>query len=439
MQSNTPSRDTFSGKFGIIAAAAGSAIGLGNIWRFPYVLGENGGGAFLLVYLLFVIMIGVPVMISELLIGRKAQLNVFGAFRKLAPGKPWFMIGVMGVGAAFLILGFYAVVAGWTLQYVYYSLTNALAGNTPDQMIQVFEGVQATKGWSLFWTLLFMTGTAYIVSSGIEKGIEKYTKILMPLLVLIILVLNVRAVTLDGAMAGLDFLFNPDFSKLNSDVILEALGQAFFSLSIGMGVIVTYGSYIKKNESLGGTALSVSLADTLIAVLAGVAIFPAAFAFGMAPNQGPGLVFVTLPNIFNQMAGGYLFGLLFFVLLSIAAFTSSISLLEVVVAYFTEELKLRRKQATWIAAGIMSLLAALCAFSDNAFGAFDYVSSNILLPIGGLLVVIFVGWVMEKNLPRLEIEADGRKARYYRGFRFIIKFLAPIAIALVFLNGLGWI
>jgi NSS family neurotransmitter:Na+ symporter len=439
MQSNTPSRDTFSGKFGIIAAAAGSAIGLGNIWRFPYILGENGGGAFLLVYLLFVVMIGVPVMISELLIGRKAQLNVFGAFRKLAPGKPWFLIGVMGVGAAFLILGFYAVVAGWTLQYVYYSLTNALAGNTPDQMIQVFEGVQSTKGWSLFWTLLFMTGTAYIVSSGIEKGIEKYTKILMPLLVLIILVLNVRAITLDGAMAGLDFLFNPDFSKLNSDVILEALGQAFFSLSIGMGVIVTYGSYIKKNESLGGTALSVSLADTLIAVLAGVAIFPAAFAFGMAPNQGPGLVFVTLPNIFNQMAGGYFFGLLFFVLLSIAAFTSSISLLEVVVAYFTEELKLRRKQATWIAAGIMSLLAALCAFSDAAFGGFDYVSSNILLPIGGLLVVIFVGWIMDKNLPRLEIEADGKKARYYSGFRFIIKFLAPIAIALVFLNGLGWI
>lgn len=439
MQTNTPSRDSFSGKFGIIAAAAGSAIGLGNIWRFPYVLGENGGGAFLLVYLLFVISIGVPVMISEFLIGRKSQLNVFGAFRKLAPERPWYLIGVMGVGAAFLILGFYAVVAGWTLQYVYFSITDSLAGNTPDQMIQVFEGVQATKGWSMFWTLLFMGGTAYIVSSGIEKGIEKYTKILMPLLVLIILILNIRAVTLDGAMAGLDFLFNPDFSKLNSDVVLEALGQAFFSLSIGMGVIITYGSYIKKNESLGGTALSVSLADTLIAVLAGVAIFPAAFAFGMAPDQGPGLVFVTLPNIFNQMAGGYVFGLLFFMLLSIAAFTSSISLLEVVVAYFTEELKLKRKQATWIAAGIMSVLAVLCAFSDATFGAFDYVSSNILLPVGGFLVVVFVGWIMEKNSPRMEIEADGRKARYFRGFHFIIKFLAPIAIALVFLNGLGWI
>jgi NSS family neurotransmitter:Na+ symporter len=439
MQTNTPSRDSFSGKFGIIAAAAGSAIGLGNIWRFPYVLGENGGGAFLLVYLLFVIMIGVPVMISEFLIGRKSQLNVFGAFKKLSPGRPWYLIGVMGVGAAFLILGFYAVVAGWTLQYVYFSLTDALAGNTPDQMIQVFESVKATKGWSMFWTLLFMGGTAYIVSAGIEKGIEKYTKILMPLLVLIILILNVRAVTLDGAMAGLDFLFNPDFSKLNSDVILEALGQAFFSLSIGMGVIITYGSYIKKNESLGGTALSVSLADTLIAVLAGVAIFPAAFAFGMAPDQGPGLVFVTLPNIFNQMAGGYVFGLLFFMLLSIAAFTSSISLLEVVVAYFTEELKLKRKQATWTAAGIMSVLAVLCVFSDSSFGVFDYVSSNILLPVGGFLVVVFVGWIMEKNSPRMEIEADGRKARYYKGFLFVIKFLAPIAIALVFLHGLGWI
>lgn len=439
MQSNTPSRDSFSGRFGIIAAAAGSAIGLGNIWRFPYVLGENGGGAFLLIYLAFVLMIGVPVMISELLIGRNAQKNAFGAFRKLAPGQHWYMIGVMGVGAAFLILAFYSVVAGWTLHYVYLSVTNALAGNSPDEMIAVFDGVQSTKGLSIFWTLLFMGGTAFIVRSGIEKGIEKYTKILMPLLLLIIIILNVRSVTLDGAEAGLDFLFNPDFSKLTPDVVLEALGQAFFSLSIGMGVIVTYGSYIKKNESLGGTALSVSLADTIIAVLAGVAIFPAAFAFDMAPNQGPGLVFVTLPNIFNQMTGGYVFGLMFFILLTIAAFTSSISLLEVVVAYFTEELKLPRKKGTWIAAGIMSVLAILCALNGTVFGAFDYVSSNILLPVGGLLVVIFVGWVLQSRITRAEIEADGKKAQYYRGFLFIVKFIAPIAIALVFLNGLGWI
>ncbi|MBZ4676010.1 MAG: sodium-dependent transporter [Anaerophaga sp.] len=439
MSSNTPSRDSFTNKFGIIAAAAGSAIGLGNIWRFPYVLGENGGGAFLLVYLAFVLIIGVPVMISELLIGRRAQLNVFGAFRKLAPGQFWYLIGVMGVGAAFLILAFYSVVAGWTLHYVYLSLTNSLAGNTPGGMIETFENVQATKGLSVFWTLLFLGATAYIVRSGIEKGIEKYTKVLMPLLLLIILILIVRSVTLEGASEGLAFLFNPDFSKITSDVVLEALGQAFFSLSIGMGVIVTYGSYIKKSESLGGTALSVSLADTLIAVLAGVAIFPAAFAFDMAPNQGPGLVFITLPNIFNQMVGGYFFGLLFFVLLTIAALTSSISLLEVVVAYFTEELKLKRKRATWIAAGITGILGIVCAFNSSVFNVFDKFSSNILLPLGGLLIVIFVGWVIGPTMPREEIEADGRKAHYYKGFLFIIKFVAPVAIALVFLKGLGWI
>jgi NSS family neurotransmitter:Na+ symporter len=439
MSSNTSSRDSFTNKFGIIAAAAGSAIGLGNIWRFPYVLGENGGGAFLLVYLLFVIVIGVPVMISELLIGRKAQLNVFGAFRKLAPGQLWYLVGVIGVGAAFLILAFYSVVAGWTLHYVYLSLTNSLAGNTPAGMIETFENVQATKGLSVFWTLLFLTATAFIVRSGIEKGIEKYTKVLMPLLLIIILILIIRSVTLEGASEGLVFLFNPDFSKITADVVLEALGQAFFSLSIGMGVIVTYGSYIKKTESLGGTALSVSLADTLIAVLAGVAIFPAAFAFDMAPDQGPGLVFITLPNIFNQMVGGYFFGLLFFVLLTIAALTSSISLLEVVVAYFNEELKLKRKRATWLAAGIAGILGIICAFNSSVFNFFDKFSSNVLLPLGGLLIVIFVGWVMGATQPREEIEADGRKARYYNGFFFIIKFVAPVAIALVFLKGLGWI
>jgi NSS family neurotransmitter:Na+ symporter len=439
MQSNSSSRDGFSGKFGIIAAAAGSAIGLGNIWRFPYVLGENGGGAFLLIYLSFVVFIGVPVMISELLIGRRAQLNVFGAFRKLSSHQPWYIVGMMGVGVAFLILAFYSVVAGWTLNYIYLAVTNALSDKNPSEIIKIFEKVQSTKGMSIFWTLLFLGGTAFIVRSGVEKGIEKYTKILMPLLFLIIIILDVRSVTLEGAYKGIDFLFNPDFSKIDSNVILEALGQAFFSLSLGMGVIATYGSYIKKNESLGGTALSVSLADTVIALLAGVAIFPAAFAFNMTPDQGPGLVFVTLPNIFNQMPGGYIFGLMFFVLLTIAALTSSISLLEVVVAYFTEELGFKRGKGTWIIVSIMSVLAIMCALNDAIFNGFDYTSSNILLPLGGLLIVIFVGWFMGVNVPREEIEADGKKARYYKGFIFVIKFVAPIAIALVFFNGLGWI
>ncbi len=437
MASNPEIRESFSSKFGIFAAVAGSAVGLGNIWRFPYVLGENGGGAFLLLYLLFVLVIGVPVMISEFLIGRKARLNIFGAFKLLAPGKRWYLVGVMGVGVAFMILAFYSVVAGWTLHYVFLAFTNKLAGKSPSAIIEVFDTLKVNLWIPVFWTLVFLALTAFIVRSGIKNGIEKYTKILMPVLFVIILLLDFRAITLNGATKGLAFLFSPDFSSINGRVILEALGQAFFSLSIGMGVLATYGSYIRKSDSLGGTAISVALADTIIAVLAGVAIFPAAFAFGLEPGQGPGLVFVTLPNIFNQMTGGYFFALLFFVLLSIAALTSSISLLEVVVAYFVEQLKMTRKTATWVGTGAMAFFGILCALYSQLFSAFDFISSNIILPLGGFFVVIFVGFVLGKNSARQEMEADGKRARYIVPFMFIVKFVAPIAIAMVFLNGLG--
>lgn len=430
-------RDGFTSKFGVIAAAAGSAIGLGNIWRFPYVVGENGGAAFLIVYLLFVLGIGVPVMLSEIMIGRKAQKNIFGAFRQLAPGSIWPLVGIMGVGAAFLILSFYAVVAGWTLEYTYLALKNEFAGKSPHEIKELFDITSKTVSNSILLMLVFMALSAFIVRSGIKNGIEKYSKILMPLLLAIIILLNIRAVTLEGAAEGLSFLFKPDFSKLNANVILEALGQAFFSLSLGMGVMATYGSYIRKGESLGRTAVSVSLSDTLIAVLAGVAIFPAVFAFGIEPNAGPGLVFVTLPGIFNQMVGGYFFAILFFVLLVIAALTSSISLLEVVVAYFTEELKMKRPVATVVAAGIMSALGVLCALYDRVFNFFDKTSSNILLPLGGLLIVIFVGWFLGLKKVREELEADGKLAFYFKPFVIVIKFVAPIAIALVFLNSLG--
>lgn len=430
-------RDSFTSKFGVIAAAAGSAIGLGNIWRFPYVLGENGGAAFLLLYLFFILAIGMPVMLSEIMIGRKAQMNIFGAFRKLAPGSIWPLVGIMGVGAAFMILSFYAVVAGWTLDYAFLAFKNEFAGKSPDEISAIFNDISGSVWKSILLMLAFMGLSAWIVRSGIKDGIEKYTKILMPMLLAIIILLNVRALTLDGASAGLKFLFTPDFSKINANVILEALGQAFFSLSLGMGVMATYGSYIKKGESLGQTAISVSLADTFIAVLAGVAIFPAVFAFGIQPNAGPGLVFVTLPGIFNQMPGGYFFAILFFILLIIAALTSSISLLEVVVAYFTEELKMKRAFATWLAAGIMSALGVLCAIYDRLFTFFEKTSSNVLLPLGGLLIVIFVGWFLGLKNVRDELEADGKVARYFLPFVFVIKFLAPIAIAIVFLYSLG--
>lgn len=434
-QSN--SRDSFSSKFGVIAAAAGSAIGLGNIWRFPYVAGENGGGAFLLLNLAFILAIGVPVMLSELLIGRKAQLNIFGAFRKLAPGKPWYLVGLMGVGAAFMILSFYAVVAGWTLEYAFYALRNEFAGKTAEELTVIFNDLTGATWRPVVFMLIFMAISALIVRSGVKKGIERYTKILMPLLLVIIIGLAIRSLTLEGAYAGLEFLFRPDFSAIDANTVLEALGQAFFSLSLGMGVMATYGSYIKKSESLGQTAISVSLTDTLIAVLAGVAIFPAVFAFGIEPGAGPGLVFVTLPGIFNQMVGGYFFAVFFFILLVIAALTSSISLLEVVVAYFVEELKMKRPVATWVAAGIMSLLGVLCALNGAIFNLFDKTSSNILLPLGGLFIVIFVGWILGKRVVKAELEADGRAAFYFRMFVPVIRFLAPIAIALVFLNGIG--
>lgn len=442
-------RDSFGSKLGIIAAAAGSAIGLGNIWRFPYLTGENGGAAFLVVYLVFMLAIGVPVMLSELIIGRRAQRNAFGAFRFLKPGQPWYLIGLMGIAAAFMILAFYSTIAGWTLEYLYRSIINGFAGKSTGELQETFDTFQTSGLMPVFWQMVFMFLTALIVWKGVKDGIEKYSKILMPLLLVIILVISVRSITLPGAMQGLTFLFKPDFSKIDANVILVALGQAFFSLSIGMGTIITYGSYIGKRDNLNNTALAVSGADTLIAVLAGVAIFPAAFAFGIQPDAGPGLVFITLPNIFQQMAGGYFWSIIFFILLAVAALTSTISVLEVVVAYFSEELNMTRKKATIIASVSISILGAFCTmsqgpmnylriFRNTFFDDLEYLSANVMLPLGGLLIVIFVGWFMGSSNVKAEISNEGGlKARFFGVFMFILKFLAPIAIALVFLNGVG--
>lgn len=431
-------RDGFSSKFGVVAAAAGSAVGLGNIWRFPYIVGENGGGAFLLVYLLFIVSIGLPVMLSELLIGRRAQKNVFGAFRALAPNRPLFMaVGVMGVGAAFMILAFYAVVAGWTLEYTVLAVKNDLSGMSTGQLNQYYEEFSNSIWGPMAWMVVFMVLTASIVIGGVKNGIEKYTKVLMPLLLVIIVILCLKSVSLEGAEVGLAFLFKPDFSKVTGSVVLEALGQAFFSLSIGMGVIATYGSYIQKKENLLYTAVSVSFADTIIAILAGVAIFPAVFAFGVDPSAGPGLVFKTLPNVFNHMQGGYIFSVAFFVLLVIAALTSSVSLLEVVVAYFTEELKIKRTTATVIAAVSIAGLGALCVVSDRVFKLFDWTSSNILLPLGGILIAVFVGWILGKENVKNELEAHGGKVYLVGVLLIILKVVAPLAIGAVFLKGLG--
>ncbi len=449
---NSPStelRESFGSRIGVIAAAAGSAIGLGNIWRFPYVTGENGGGAFLLVYLAFVIFIGVPVMLSEFVIGRRSQRNPVGAFKKLAPRTAWPLIGFIGITAAFTILAFYTTVSGWTLEYLYLSFVNGFGTAKKAELSTQFSNFVADGYRPLFWQLVFMLLTAYIVLKGIKNGIEKYTKILMPMLFLIIMLLVIRSVTLPNSYAGLVFLFKPDFSKITADVVIQALGQSFFSLSIGMGTLITYGSYINKKDQLGTTAISVSLADTLIAVLAGVAIFPAVFAFGIAPESGPSLVFITLPMIFSQMTGGQFFEIIFFILLAIAALTSTISVLEVVVAYLAEELKMSRKKATILASVSISILGILCTLSQgplpelriagySLFDALEKSSANIFLPIGGLFIVLFVGWKMKKEDVFDEITNQNTlKGRFKIIYLLIIRFAAPVAIALVFLNGLG--
>ncbi|HNQ37139.1 MAG TPA: sodium-dependent transporter, partial [Prolixibacteraceae bacterium] len=404
MEKQQGSRESFATKFGVIAATAGSAVGLGNIWRFPYLTGENGGAAFLVVYLAFVVAIGIPVMLSEFVIGRSARQNPYGAFRKLAPGKPWYLVGLMGVAAAFMILAFYTTVAGWTLEYIYQAITGGLTGKSGPQLSDMYTQFRDGSWRPVIWFFLFMGMTSGIIVFGVKKGIEKSTVILMPVLFIILVILGIRSLTLPGAMEGIRFLFRPDFSKIDSSAILAALGQVFFSMSIGMGTLITYASYFPKKDNLLGTSFSVALTDTFVALLAGIAIFPAVFSFHIEPGFGPGLVFVTLPGIFQQMPGGSFFALLFFVLLALAALTSTISVLEVIVAFFTEELKMSRKAATWTAAGTVSILGLMSTlawnplmkditlFGKNVFEILDFTSANILLPAGGFFIVLFVAW-----------------------------------------------
>ena len=441
-------RDGFGSKLGIIAAAAGSAIGLGNIYRFPCELGENGGAAFLLVYLAVVIFLGIPVMLSELAIGRRSQSNSVGAFRKLAPKSAWPIVGYMGVLCGFLIFAFYSTVSGWTLEYIVKAATNSFHGKDLATIEQEFTAFH-DMGWrNVMWQSVFIVITGIVVSRGVKDGIERVAKILMPLLLVILLVLAVRSMTLPGAGKGLAFLFKPDFSKITGEVLIDALGQGFFSLSLGMGVLITYGSYVKKDDNLTGTAFSVVLADTAIALLAGLVIFPAAFSFGVKPEAGMGLVFNTLPMLFNQMTGGYVFCLVFFILLAIAALTSTISLLEVVVAYLSEELHLKRRWATVVACAATILLGTFASLSlmsgsifaregYTVFGMMDFLSSNMLLPIGGVLIVLFVGWRMGKQQFFEEVTNGGTiKASLKKIIFFIIRYLAPVAIAIVFISGL---
>jgi NSS family neurotransmitter:Na+ symporter len=441
-------RDGFGSKFGAILALAGSAVGLGNIWKFPYEVGTNGGAAFLFIYIGFIILLGLPVMLSEFIIGRRTQSNTFGAFRKLAPNSVWKDFGYLSIITAIIILAFYSTVAGWTLEYVIEAVKNSFQSKTTEELSTQYHSFISSSYTPVIYQILFMCLTGVIVIAGIKKGIEKYTKLLMPLLFILIIAMCIRAVTLDGASEGLKFLFSPDFSKITGKVILSALGQAFFSLSIGMGTMLTYASYINKKENLVNISLQVIVADTLIAILSGVAIFPAVFAFNIDPASGPGLVFLTLPNVFQHMPGGYFWAITFFILLSVAALTSAISILEVVVAYLTEEKGLNRKKATLFTVIGITSIGILCTlsfgplkditiFNKTIFDIFDFLSSKILLPLGGLAISIFVGWKMNKKDVYDELTNSGKVKIYmFNIFRFIIKYIAPVFISVIFISEL---
>lgn len=440
-------KESFGSKFGIIAAAAGSAIGLGNIYRFPCEAGANGGGAFFLVYLCIVLLLGLPLMVTEFAIGRRSGKNPVGAFKALAPkSKGWSMIGYMGVICAFLILAFYCTVAGWTIDAVGKSIINYYHGLDINTIQQDFNNLKNESWQPILSEGIFIFLTAFIIVKGVTKGIEKYSKILMPVLLAILIILGIKSLTLPDSAKGIEFFLKPDFSKITGKVLINALGQAFFSLSLGMGALITYGSYISKKDNLTSTAFMVCISDTIIAILAGIVIFPAAFSFGIQPEAGDSLAFVTLPMLFNQMAGGYFFCLIFFLLLTIAALTSSISLLEVAVLYLTEELKISRKKATiYSAIGgfVLCVIASeslhddtpLKIFGLDVFDALDAFTSTFLMTIGGLLTVIFLGWKMKKADFMDEYTNSGTVSMGLRRIMyFIIKFLAPIAITVILIT-----
>lgn len=433
-------KEGFSSKAGAIAAAAGSAIGLGNIWRFPYILGENGGAAFLLIYILFTILIASPVLLSEFAIGRMAGRPVTAAFKHLAPGKKWYYIGVSGVLCAFIILSFYNVVAGWTLCYSYVAVTGELTTMNQAEIGTFFDNVSSDPVICIIGMVIFAGLASFVVMRGVEKGIEKYSKILMPLLLVLIIIVCVRSLTLDGAHKGLSFLLKPDFSKLTSESMFVALGQAFFSLSIGMGAMTTYGAYISKKQNLASSVVSIAMIDFLVAFLAGLMIFPSAFAFGINPGQGPGLVFVTLPGLFNQMAFGQLVSIIFFVLLAIAALTSTMSLLEVIVSFFTSEFGMKRKLATFLASLLTVVMGIVCAVSTTVFNFFDGFSANVMLPLGAFFIILFVSVVLGRDKLKAELEAHGQEFSIFNIFFFLVRYIVPVAIAVLFIYCIiGWL
>jgi NSS family neurotransmitter:Na+ symporter len=447
-------REQWGSKFGFIMAAAGSAVGLGNIWRFPYLAGEYGGAAFLIIYILAVILLGFTVMLCEFAIGRAARLNAVGSFRKLTPGTPWWLVGAMGVLAPFLILAFYGVVAGWTGAYIWMTINGTLSGVPTEEYANIFINFITDPVQPIIWQAIYMALTIGIVVAGIKGGIEKASKVLMPSVIIILLLLIIRGVTLEGSWEGLQFYLNPDFSEVTGKTLLVALGQAFFSLSLGMGIMITYGSYIGQRDNMPSSAITVIGFDTLVAVLAGLAIFPALFAVGMSPDEGAGLVFIILPAVFDAIPFGKFFGAIFFVLLSIAALTSTISLLEVVVAFVKDHFRIQRTAATIITGTLIFLVGVTASLSMgpwdyiqipfpghgslNLFDFYDNLTALVFLPLGGMLVCLYAIWAWKPHNLFKEITNNGELSfTWLPLFKILAGIIAPIIIFLVLLNGFG--
>jgi NSS family neurotransmitter:Na+ symporter len=446
----------WSSRLAFILAASGSAVGLGNIWKFPYITGENGGGAFVLVYLLCIALIGMPIMIAEVMIGRRGGRSPINSLRMLTQrdglSSRWTWIGWMGITASFLILSFYSVIGGWALSYVGQSAGGIFTNSNADSIGALFGGLLSDPWTLLLWHSVFMMLVITIVAGGIRSGMEKAINILMPILFILLLVMVGYALSSGDFAQGFAFLFQPDFSKLTTEGVLTALGHAFFTLSLGMGVMMAYGSYLPKNVSIVKTAVAVSVVDTAVALLAGLAIFPLVFANGLEPGSGPGLIFQTLPLAFGQMTGGVLFGTLFFALLVVAAVTSAISLLEPVVEWLEEQKGISRLSGTLIGGISIWVLGLFTILSFNEwadvypldfipvfenktiFDLLDYVTANLMMPLGGLFIAIFVGWFMNKQA--VENQLDISNGFGFKIFMFILRFITPAAVATVFIYNL---
>lgn len=446
-------RGNFGSKLGVILATAGSAVGLGNIWRFPYMAGQNGGAAFILIYLVCIVLLGLPGMMSEFIIGRHSSANAARAYKKLAGGKPFGVIGYMGVFTSMIILGFYAVVAGWCLQYLYASIIGEIHGDA-NFVKTYFQSFSSDAVKPTIWTVAFILITHFVVVRGVRNGIEKASKILMPLLFILLIVIVIASCSLPGAMKGVEFLFNPDFSKVDQNVLLEALGQAFFSLSLGTACLCTYASYFSRQTNLLKSAGQIVIIDTIIAVLAGLMIFPAAFSVGVNPDSGPSLIFITLPNVFQQAFGnmpilGYVISVLFYALLVLAALTSTISMHEIGTAFFYEEKKISRQKGAWIETIACCVIGILCSLSQGAipelsfFGkdfltCCDNFTAQLLMPLGSFFTCIFLGWFVPKKLVKDEFTNWGTlKGSLFNVFLFMIRFVSPACILLIFLHQLG--